>query len=238
MDKGCGARATSGTCCNGARFALESKRAGGPGGTFGHGGRCPLRNASGTRSRTICHREHPTPLGADRSGACRLGGDCSRKTCRLGLVPGHHHGHRSHGRASPHRSLNATRHKANTKAVEARRGKREVVSGQWAAVGVSRKRGTTLFAFSDLSALGGTRIPNLLIRSQMLYPIELRAQNGLGSVGESIAVSEVKCPVELSTGHFHERWSCCERAGVTRPTCRPKGPNRRTGCRGTRRSCC
>jgi hypothetical protein len=27
------------------------------------------------------------------------------------------------------------------------------------------------------SALGGTRTPNLLIRSQMLYPIELRAQN-------------------------------------------------------------
>ena len=29
-----------------------------------------------------------------------------------------------------------------------------------------------------LSALGGTRTPNLLIRSQMLYPIELRAQGG------------------------------------------------------------
>jgi hypothetical protein len=28
----------------------------------------------------------------------------------------------------------------------------------------------------DFSALGGTRTPNLLIRSQMLYPIELRAQ--------------------------------------------------------------
>ena len=27
------------------------------------------------------------------------------------------------------------------------------------------------------SALGGTRIPNLLIRSQMLCPIELRAQD-------------------------------------------------------------
>ena len=27
------------------------------------------------------------------------------------------------------------------------------------------------------SALGGTRIPNLLIRSQMLCPIELRAQS-------------------------------------------------------------
>ena len=27
-------------------------------------------------------------------------------------------------------------------------------------------------------ALGGTRTPNLLIRSQMLYPIELRAQQG------------------------------------------------------------
>ena len=27
-------------------------------------------------------------------------------------------------------------------------------------------------------ALGGTRTPNLLIRSQMLYPIELRAQHG------------------------------------------------------------
>jgi hypothetical protein len=27
-----------------------------------------------------------------------------------------------------------------------------------------------------LHAPGGTRIPNLLIRSQMLYPIELRAQ--------------------------------------------------------------
>ena len=29
------------------------------------------------------------------------------------------------------------------------------------------------------SALGGTRIPNLLIRSQMLCPIELRAQSEL-----------------------------------------------------------
>src|SRR5688572_18024231 len=35
------------------------------------------------------------------------------------------------------------------------------------------------------SALGGTRIPNLLIRSQMLYPIELRAQRGTRSVGDS-----------------------------------------------------
>ena len=31
-----------------------------------------------------------------------------------------------------------------------------------------------------LSALGGTRTPNLLIRSQMLYPIELRAPIGKG----------------------------------------------------------
>jgi hypothetical protein len=30
----------------------------------------------------------------------------------------------------------------------------------------------------DFSALGGTRTPNLLIRSQMLYPIELRALVG------------------------------------------------------------
>ena len=30
-------------------------------------------------------------------------------------------------------------------------------------------------ARADVSALGGTRTPNLLIRSQMLYPIELRA---------------------------------------------------------------
>ena len=30
------------------------------------------------------------------------------------------------------------------------------------------------------SALGGTRIPNLLIRSQMLCPIELRAQSETG----------------------------------------------------------
>jgi hypothetical protein len=45
---------------------------------------------------------------------------------------------------------------------------------------------------SDLhvcGALGGTRTPNLLIRSQMLYPIELRAQRqhrtarfGLGEI--------------------------------------------------------
>ena len=34
-----------------------------------------------------------------------------------------------------------------------------------------------------LSALGGTRTPNLLIRSQMLSPIELRAQ-GQGSLGK------------------------------------------------------
>jgi hypothetical protein len=34
-----------------------------------------------------------------------------------------------------------------------------------------------------ISALGGTRTPNLLIRSQMLYPIELRAQY-VSSVGQ------------------------------------------------------
>ena len=51
-----------------------------------------------------------------------------------------------------------------------------------------------------VGALGGTRIPNLLIRSQMLYPIELRAQSGLGSVGEAPGTLEVKSPVELSTG--------------------------------------
>ena len=37
----------------------------------------------------------------------------------------------------------------------------------------------------DFSALGGTRTPNLLIRSQMLYPIELRAQNLLILTAES-----------------------------------------------------
>ena len=34
----------------------------------------------------------------------------------------------------------------------------------------------------------------------MLYPIELRAQIGLGSVGEAPRVLEVKSPMELSTG--------------------------------------
>jgi hypothetical protein len=34
----------------------------------------------------------------------------------------------------------------------------------------------------DFSALGGTRTPDLLIRSEMLYPIELRAQGSV-SVG-------------------------------------------------------
>ena len=36
-------------------------------------------------------------------------------------------------------------------------------------------RGIPDEAYVD-GALGGTRTPNLLIRSQMLYPIELRAQ--------------------------------------------------------------
>ena len=35
----------------------------------------------------------------------------------------------------------------------------------------------TVIAHSLSSALGGTRTPNLLIRSQMLYPIEPRALN-------------------------------------------------------------
>jgi hypothetical protein len=36
-----------------------------------------------------------------------------------------------------------------------------------------------LWIYSSKNALGGTRTPNLLIRSQMLYPIELRAQSCL-----------------------------------------------------------
>ena len=35
----------------------------------------------------------------------------------------------------------------------------------------------TVIARNLSSALGGTRTPNLLIRNQMLYPIELRALN-------------------------------------------------------------
>jgi hypothetical protein len=52
-------------------------------------------------------------------------------------------------------------------------------------------------------ALGGTRIPNLLIRSQMLYPIELRAQIGLGSVGEALRVLESKVPRGAVHGALH-----------------------------------
>ena len=40
---------------------------------------------------------------------------------------------------------------------------------------------TTPSLTCDFSALGGTRTPNLLIRSQMLFPIELRARGG-GSI--------------------------------------------------------
>ncbi len=40
----------------------------------------------------------------------------------------------------------------------------------------SRSMGNVI-AHSLSSALGGTRTPNLLIRSQMLYPIEPRALN-------------------------------------------------------------
>jgi hypothetical protein len=36
----------------------------------------------------------------------------------------------------------------------------------------------------------------------MLYPIELRAQIGLGSVGEALRVQKAKSPVELSTELF------------------------------------
>ena len=40
------------------------------------------------------------------------------------------------------------------------------------------------FAKVVISALGGTRTPNLLIRSQMLSPIELRALEGRHHTGQ------------------------------------------------------
>src|SRR6202035_463814 len=53
-----------------------------------------------------------------------------------------------------------------------------------------------------LSALGGTRTPNLLIRSQMLYPIELQApifpdgttRSAPGTAGHPIGTPEGSAP--------------------------------------------
>ena len=36
---------------------------------------------------------------------------------------------------------------------------------------------TSAFTWENLSALGGTRTPNLLIRSQMLYPLSYERSN-------------------------------------------------------------
>ena len=44
-------------------------------------------------------------------------------------------------------------------------------------------RGNPVLPAGSVSALGGTRIPNLLIRSQMLYPIELRALDSAPDLG-------------------------------------------------------
>jgi hypothetical protein len=45
---------------------------------------------------------------------------------------------------------------------------------------ISEARGLQNMALAwTFSALGGTRTPNLLIRSQMLYPIELQAPGDL-----------------------------------------------------------
>ena len=43
--------------------------------------------------------------------------------------------------------------------------------------------GNPVLPASSSSALGGTRNPNLLIRSQMLYPIELRALDSVPDLG-------------------------------------------------------
>ncbi len=60
----------------------------------------------------------------------------------------------------------------------------------------ARENSTVRFSSAGRNAPGGIRIPNLLIRSQVLYPVELRA---LGA-GECIA-RNVACPGEDSNLH-------------------------------------
>ena len=86
----------------------------------------------------------------------------------------------------------------------------------------------------DFSALGGTRTPNLLIRSQMLYPIELRAQVEPGESRRSEGLDTVseRAAVDLGVRRRHVELEphrlLCRRAArhPTRPRADPRAARR------------
>ncbi len=79
-------------------------------------------------------------------------------------------------------------------------------------------------------ALGGTRTPNLLIRSQMLYPIELRAHEAFNLVIGEAAAKSGSC---AQFRPMRERWFVASMLAVELMSSCRSGPSRTAPRTGT-----